>query len=183
MATRNLPAARQSKPPATQTTSPARGQRTINVTYNINNGGSQNPSGGTGTSAGGGKFGTGWVRGYLAAQPRQVSTPNGVPRWLGNGSIVAYAWIVAMILVGFDEWKNHGILPRPARLWDTSIVYGLLVLLGFIDVMIPIANALAIGYTIVLLWQYYNGEGQFGQTGHASGQRQPAAGEGSGGKL
>jgi hypothetical protein len=182
MATRNLPAARQSKPPATQTTSPARGRRTINVTYNINDGGTQNPSGGTGAREGGG-FGLGWVRGTLAAQPRQASVPKGVPRLLGNGSIVAYAWIVAMVLVGFDEWKNNGILPRPARLWDTSIVYGLLVLLSFIDVMMPLANALAIGYTIVLLWQYYNGTGQFGESGHASTQRQAAAGEGSGGKL
>jgi hypothetical protein len=74
---------------------------------------------------------------------------------------VVYAWIVAMILVGFDEWKNNGILPRPVRLWDTSLVYGILVLLGFVDVMVPIANALAIGYTIVLLWQYFNGQGQF----------------------
>ena len=186
MATRNLPAARQSKPPATQTTSPARGRRTINVTYNINDSGTQNPSGGTGAGAGGGRMGVSWInwtRNALAAQPRQASTPAGIPRIFGNGSIVGYAWIVAMVLVGFDEWKNNGILPRPVRLWDTSLLYGLLALLSFIEVMIPLANALAIGYTIVLLWQYFNGQGQFGQTGHASGQRQPAAGEGSGGKL
>jgi hypothetical protein len=76
-----------------------------------------------------------------------------------------------MVLVGFDEWKNNGILPRPVRLWDTSIVYGLLTLMGFIDIMLPIANALAIGYTIVLLWQYYNGSGQFQGSGRGGGSK------------
>jgi hypothetical protein len=74
-----------------------------------------------------------------------------------NRSVVFNAWIVAMILIGFDEWHNLGILPRPARLWDTTIVYGLLTMLGFVDIMVPIANALAVGYTIALLYQYYNG--------------------------
>jgi len=180
--TRNLPAARQSKPPATQTTQPTRGRRTINVTYNVNNdGGHTDPSGGTGTGAGG--KGLGWARAQLAAQPRYASVPKPIPRIFGNGSLVAYAWIVAMVVIGFDEWKNNGILPRPVRLWDTSLVYGLLVLMAFIEPLIPLANALAIGYTIVLIWQYFNGQGQFGQSGHGSGQRQPAAGEGSGGQL
>lgn len=63
-----------------------------------------------------------------------------------------------MITVSFDEWHNLGILPRPARLWDTSLFYGLLVLLGFVDAMVPIVNAFAIGYTLVLLYQYYQGD-------------------------
>jgi hypothetical protein len=91
----------------------------------------------------------------------KVKTPHGVPSAFGNAQIIGYAWITSMILVGFDEWKNNGILPRPVRLWDTSIVYGLLALLALIPPIVPIANALAIGYTIVLLWQFYNGQGQF----------------------
>jgi hypothetical protein len=95
--------------------------------------------------------------------PQQVTvrTPRHVPSVLGNGQLIGYAWLVSMILVGFDEWKNNGILPRPMRLWDTSIVYGLLALLAIIPPLIPLANALAVGYTIVLLWQYFNGQGQF----------------------
>jgi hypothetical protein len=66
-------------------------------------------------------------------------------------------WIIAMILIGFDEWHNLNVLPRPSRLWDTSLVYGVLVMLGFVDVMVPLANALAIGFTFQLLWQYFQG--------------------------
>jgi hypothetical protein len=94
-------------------------------------------------------------------QQGQTQTPRYVPRAMGNAQMIGYAWLVAMILVGFDEWKNNGILPRPVRLWDTSIVYGLLALAAIIPPLIPLANALAVGYTIVLLWQYYNGQGQF----------------------
>lgn len=94
-------------------------------------------------------------------QQNRGPTPRGVPSVLGNGQIIGYAWLVSMILVGFDEWKNNGILPRPVRLWDTSIVYGLLALTAIIPPLTPLANALAVGYTIVLLWQFYNGQGQF----------------------
>lgn len=92
------------------------------------------------------------------------SVPKYMPRWLGNQRILGASWMVAMVIVGFDEWHNLGILPRPARLWDTSIVYGLLALAGIVDIMVPIVNAFAIGYTIMLLWQYYNGTGQFAST-------------------
>jgi hypothetical protein len=91
----------------------------------------------------------------------KVQTPRGVPSAFGNAQIIGYAWIASMIIIGFDEWKNNGILPRPMRLWDTSIVFGLLALTALIPPMVPMANALAIGYTIVLLWQFYNGQGQF----------------------
>jgi hypothetical protein len=94
-------------------------------------------------------------------QQVRVSTPRGVPSAFGNAQLIGYAWIASMILVGFDEWKNNDILPRPARLWDTSIVYGLLALVALIPPLIPLVNALAIGYTFVLLWQFYNGQGQF----------------------
>lgn len=91
----------------------------------------------------------------------QSNPPRPVPQWLGNARIIGYAWVASMVIVGFDEWKNHGILPRPARLWDTSIVYGLLALASVVDPLIPLLNALAVGYTFMLLWQFYNGEGQF----------------------
>ena len=81
-----------------------------------------------------------------------------VPPILSNRSVVFNMWLIAMILVGFDEWHNLNILPRPARLWNTSLVYGLLMMLGFVDVMVPIANAFAIGFTVVLLYQYFGGD-------------------------
>jgi hypothetical protein len=90
--------------------------------------------------------------------PQQNFQANvGGPRFLANRSIVFNMWIVAMLIVGFDEWHNLGILPRPARLWDTSLFYGLLTIAGFVDPMVPLVNAFAIGYTIVLLMQYYQG--------------------------
>lgn len=94
----------------------------------------------------------------------QVNMPRPIPQWLGNARIIGYSWVAAMILVGFDEWKNHGILPRPVRLWDTSIVFGLLALASVVEPLIGLLNALAIGYVIMLLWQFYNGQGQFGDT-------------------
>jgi hypothetical protein len=100
-------------------------------------------------------------RRWSVPQQIKVQTPRHVPSAFGNAQFIGYAWITSMILVGFDEWKNNGILPRPVRLWDTSLVYGLLAILAFIPAAVPLANALAIGYTIVLLWQFYNGQGQF----------------------
>lgn len=163
MAADRVPA-RQSKPPpaTTGSRSPTK-SRTINVTYNIGDDASKGsysgPSGGTGMREGSGI--PGWFRAYLATQPRHVQTPRGVPRFLGNQKLIVYAWLAAMVTVGFDEWHNNGILPRPARLWDTSVVFGLLALMGFIEPITPLMNALAIGYVIVLIWQYYNGSGQF----------------------
>ena len=98
----------------------------------------------------------------IPAQNPTASLPGKLPGFLrnpilNNRAIVFNTWVIAMITVGFDEWHNLGIMPRPARLWDTSLVYGLLVMLGFVDVMVPIANALAIGFTVMLLWQYFGG--------------------------
>jgi hypothetical protein len=95
-------------------------------------------------------------------QNPQARIPHQLPEFLKSGplnnrAVVFNMWIIAMVIIGFDEWHNLNILPRPARLWDTSLVYGLLVMLGFVDAMVPIANALAIGFTIQLLWQYYQG--------------------------
>lgn len=72
--------------------------------------------------------------------------------------MIFHAWVVAMIIIGFDEWHNHKILPRPARLWYASAFYGLLIVFSIADPMVPLANAFAVGYTITLLWQYYNGD-------------------------
>lgn len=87
--------------------------------------------------------------------------PKGIPKWLANERVILYAWFIAMVIVGFDEWHNYHLLPRPARLWYTSLTFGLLLLLGIVPQLRVLANALAIGYVITLLWQYYNGQGQF----------------------
>jgi hypothetical protein len=92
---------------------------------------------------------------------RQVNPPFNLPGFLGNSDVIIYSWFIAMVIIGFDDWKNHNILPRPSRLWYTSLFYGILALVGVVDVMIPLVNALAIGYTITLLWQYYEKTGQF----------------------
>lgn len=101
-----------------------------------------------------------WNR--IPQQNPQATLPGNLPGFLRNGAmnnraIVFNTWVIAMILIGFDEWHNLGILPRPARLWDATLVYGVLVMLGFIDPLVPLANALAIGYTFMLLFQYYQG--------------------------
>lgn len=98
----------------------------------------------------------------IPQQSVRAQIPSNLPAFLranpvNNRSIVFNAWVIAMIIIGFDEWHNLGILPRPSRLWDATLVYGVLVMVGFVDAMVPLANALAIGYTIMLLWQYYNG--------------------------
>jgi hypothetical protein len=132
-----------------------------------------NPPTGNGYQQGGGRY-------YVINQPSQpINFPrrvwNSVPQQaptatmshrlpeflrsgpMNNRAVVFNMWIIAMIIVSFDEWHNLGILPRPARLWDTSLVYGLLVLLGFVDPLVPISNALAMGFTFQLLWQYFQG--------------------------
>ena len=93
----------------------------------------------------------------IPAEARQVNIPSHLPRVLGNRSVVFNAWIVAMIAVSWDEWHNLGIFPRPKRLWYTSVVYGLLVMFSLADAIVPVANALAIGYTVVLLSQLWSG--------------------------
>lgn len=92
-------------------------------------------------------------------RPQQVNVPSQVPRFLGNRSTVLYAWLGSMALISWDEWHNNHILPRPSRLWSATWVYMFLILLAFSDFLTPIANALAIGYTIMLAWQYYQGSG------------------------
>lgn len=93
----------------------------------------------------------------IPAQARYANPGYNTPRLLQNRQVVLGSWAIAMIIIGFDEWHNLHILPRPKRLWDTSLFYGLLTLFSVADAVVPIANAFAIGYTLTLLWQYYNG--------------------------
>jgi hypothetical protein len=74
---------------------------------------------------------------------------------------MGYAWLAAMVVIGFDEWHVNGILPRPARLWYTSLVFGVLALASMSDQLVPVANAFAVGFLLVLIYQYYNKQGQF----------------------
>jgi hypothetical protein len=96
-----------------------------------------------------------------------TSVPSGIPAFLGNREVIFGSWAVAMALVSWDEWKNNGILPRPYRLWDTTLLYGGLCLLSIVDALVPIANALAIGYTIALMYEFFTGGGDFGGEGEA----------------
>lgn len=100
---------------------------------------------------------------WTGGPPKKVPVPRGLPPALGNAKMVGYMWVIAMIVVSFDEWHNHGILPRPSRLWWTSLTYGILAIVGMVDPLIPLMNALALGYTIMLITQYYQGSGQFGE--------------------
>jgi hypothetical protein len=76
-------------------------------------------------------------------------------------------WIAAMGMVSWDEWRVHHVLPRPARLWYTTTTYFLLALLATVDSMVPLANLLAVGFTISVAYNYYTGAGQFGSQGAA----------------
>lgn len=102
-------------------------------------------------------------------QARYVNVPKPLPRFIGARPIILYAWMGAMILVAFDEWHTNHIFPRPSRLWYTTLVYGMLGMLGIIDPLVPIANALAMGYTVTLYYQYFNESGQFTNATTAGG--------------
>lgn len=101
---------------------------------------------------------------------QSVAVPKPVPAAFGRASMIIVAWGIALAIIFWDEWKRHHIFARPSRLWWTTLVYGILAVVGMSGALLPIANALAIGYTIVLAWQYFNGSGQFA----------PASGNGSG---
>lgn len=131
-------------------------------------------------------------------EPPEVSGGSGGPsftaRWgarlpatrrtggrLGSQRIIIMCWFAAMGIICYDEWKQNGILARPARLWWTSLFYGLLALAGFIDALIPLLNVIAIGYTIMLAWQYFNREGQFAVSGGSGGGSGSGSSGGGGG--
>ena len=94
-----------------------------------------------------------------------VTVPSGVPRFLGARPILMFSWIAAMAMVCLDEWHTYHILPRPARLWDTTATFLLLGVASTFDVLVPIINIFAIGLVIQLGYQYYTGTGQFGSYG------------------
>lgn len=99
----------------------------------------------------------------------RVSVPNGVPAFLGTRTIILMAWALSMTMVSLDEWHTYHILPRPARLWYTSLTYFLLALVATIDATVPIVNLFAIGYTIAVAYNYYQGTGGFGGFGKNEG--------------
>jgi hypothetical protein len=94
-----------------------------------------------------------------------VAVPKGVPRFLGSRPIILFAWGLAMVMVSLDEWHTHHVLPRPARLWYTSLTYFLLAAAASFDPLVPLATAMAIGLTIAVGYQYYTGAGSFGNYG------------------
>lgn len=110
-----------------------------------------------GAGGGGGR----WTLRWLPPARRAQHGPTWVPGWLLSDKVLLYSWLGAMAVIAVDEWHNNGILPRPARLWYTSLTYFLLMGLGMVDPMIPIANALGIGFFMVLIYQYNTGAGQF----------------------
>lgn len=99
---------------------------------------------------------------YIASRGAQtVNVPKGIPSFMGHATTIIFAWGVAMAVITVDEWHVNKILPRPSRLWWTSLVYAILAVVGMSEALLPLVNALAIGYTIVLLYQYFNKAGQF----------------------
>lgn len=105
-----------------------------------------------------------------------VTVPKGVPRFLGNRSVIMLAWLAAMAMVSLDEWHTHGVLPRPARLWYTTLTYALIAATSTLDVLVPVCSALAVGLTIAVAYQYYTGTGSFGNYGaRESGSQQASA--------
>jgi len=89
--------------------------------------------------------------------------------------MLLFTWAIAMVLVSLDEWHTYHILPRPARLWYTSLTFLLLAAASTIDAFVPITTLFAFGLIIVLGYQYYQGEGQFGQFGSTEATaKQPA---------
>lgn len=139
-------------------------QRRYSYYYTRDSGttGTSTPPGGGGGSTGG--TGRRWAA-RISAEPRRVSTPSGVPSFMGNRAGLAGAWVISMVIIGFDEWHNNGILPRPARLWSASLFYGILALVSIYEPIVPLVNLMAFGYVIMLLWQYFNGQGQFAKEG------------------
>jgi hypothetical protein len=134
-----------------------------NAQYSSSNSGSTGKmGGGSGGGGGGGMPGRAQrVAGVLGRGAQQASVPKGVPRMLGNQHTIVYAWIAAMGVIAVDEWHTNKILPRPSRLWWTSLMFGGLAMAGMVDALIPLANAFAIGMLLVLMYQFYAKKGQF----------------------
>ena len=119
------------------------------------------------------------VIGQGAAQ--QVKVPKGIPAIFGNQTVIIMAWFVALAIIAYAEWKQNNILARPKRLWYTTLVYGILCVVGMVEALVPLATALAVGYTIVLGWQYFNAQGQFEQATGGGSSTNNGSGNGGGG--
>jgi hypothetical protein len=132
-------------------------------------------------SRGGGSAGPPPKTEYVYVRDRQRrQTGGGVRGFIANREVIFGAWIVAMAVVCWDEWENYGILPRPARLWYTSLLYFILALVGGIEMLVPLVNVIAIAFVITLLYQYFNHSGQFADSGSAlTGAASAATGTGS----
>lgn len=98
-------------------------------------------------------------RGHIATT---TSNRLPLPAWLADRRLVIASWAVAMVLVTLDEHRSGYLLPRPARLWSATLLYGLLAAAGSVEVIVPIVNVLAIGYTIAVGMQYFEHTGMFG---------------------
>lgn len=93
-----------------------------------------------------------------AADRANVSLPSWMPRGTGfltHRSTLLWSWVASMAIISADEWKSNHIFPRPGRLWAATGFFALLAALSMIDMMVPLANALAVGYTIMLLWDFF----------------------------
>lgn len=113
------------------------------------------------------------TRAYNRAPAMPSQVPGSLPGILRTRSMVFNSWMLSMAVISFDEWHNNNILPRPARLWDATLFFGLLALVSMPDAMVPLANAFAAGYTIMLIWQYFNGNSiSGGATGQSVGTSQ-----------
>lgn len=118
----------------------------------------------TGGSPGGGgnafTRSAGFVNQHSGEFRSMTNVPNGIPRVLGSRQLLFMFWLVAMVLVASDEWKTFpGKFPRPARFWYASLTYALLFLASQIDAMVPLANALGLGFLMVLGYENVSGNG------------------------
>lgn len=108
-----------------------------------------------------------------AWRANQASGPRlPVPGILSERRILVASWAIAMVLVTLNERQLGFPLPRPARLWSATGVYGILALASTVDAIVPITNALGVGYLVVLGMDYFSGTGQFGTTAAAQGTQQ-----------
>jgi hypothetical protein len=150
-------------------------------THDIPLGGDENlppPSGGGGFNYQGGRVHRAFQSLPNGSGAAPVTLPKPLPRFLAARPYLFFLWVAAMGMVAFDEWHSFHILPRPARLWYTSITFFILALISISDRLVPIVNIYATGLVIVLGYQYYQGTGQFGaaeKTGTSKDQQQVIA--------
>lgn len=157
-----LPARRGSSPVRTRqsTTGPP-----VYYSYNYNN--TYEPGSSRGGYYGGqpdrgggpGRFrrGSGWISQHSGTIQNYTSVPSGVPRFLGSRPLLLVSWFTCMILIGSNEWNLGFHFPRPARLWYASLVFFGLFLVSQIDAMVPICNALGIGFAVELGYENVSG--------------------------